>query len=183
MWNSATAKPRNGLTLIRCVDNYESIYMRVHTSIRQRSFRPRRQGTHEPHDARNAAAQRNRSRACASRGNSITLGSAHPCTRCSLSIQNLLPQYHPPKFLHQPFLTCGQRIRLTAPVLESPLVNGAHVLPPHSILQNFLFERARRDRRVTSLILHALRPILDSPLENSVSPLGLAPSPVIGPHR
>ena len=31
--------------------------------------------------------------------------------------------------------------------------------------------------------LHALRPILDSPLENSVSPLGLAPSPVIGPRR
>ena len=86
---------------------------------------------------------------------------------------NLLPQCHPPKFLHQPFLTCGQRIRLTAPVLESPLVNGAHVLPPHSILQNFLFERARRDRRVTSLILHALRPILDSPLVNSVSLLGL----------
>ena len=61
---------------------------------------------------------------------------------------------------------CGARIRLTAPVLESPLVNGAHVLPPHSILQNFLFERARRDRRVTSLILHALRPSSCSSLQN-----------------
>jgi len=34
--------------------------------------------------------------------------------------------------------------------LVSPLVNSALILPPHSILQNFFFERARREQRVTS---------------------------------
>merc|ERR1712003_612119 len=142
--------------------------MRGNTSTRQRSFRPSHQSTYEPRDARKRGGVSSPHCALrASRGNSIALGSAHPCSRCSLSSST--------------FLTCGQRIRLTAPVLESPLVNGAHVLPPHSILQNFLFERARRDRRVTSLILHALRPILDSPLVNSVSLLG--PRYQVAPSR
>ena len=52
---------------------------------------------------------------------------------------NLLPQYHSLKVLLQSVLRPALR-----PILESPLVNSAHVLPSHSILQNFFFEHARR---------------------------------------
>merc|ERR1712176_738824 len=144
--------------------------MRVHTSIRQRSFRPRRQGTHEPHDARKrggTAKPLARAR--------ISWKLDHPgiCTPLHemLTLNPKSPSAIPSSKVSSSTVLnfCGAPIRLTAPVSESPLVNGAHVHSPHSILQNFLFERARRDRRVTSLILHALRPILDSPLVNSVS--------------
>ena len=79
-------KPREWCDDIRCVDNYGAIYMRVRTSIRQSPSRRVAKASEAPQDTRNGAAQRNRSCARASRGNSIALGSAHPCARCSLSL-------------------------------------------------------------------------------------------------
>jgi len=125
------------------------------------------------------AAQRNRSCARASRGNSITLGSAHPCARCSFSIQisflNTTLQKFFLKYLRYGLGLTGDktgRSYVLLPSLISPLVNGAHVLPSRSSLQNFLLKQTRHGLGVL-LRSCALHPLLVSPLEDGISLLGL----------
>merc|ERR1712176_822365 len=75
--------------------------MRVHTSIRQRSFRPRRQGTHEPHDARKRGGT---AKPLARARISWKLdhpGISTPLREMLLLNPNLLPQYHSSKVLPQ----------------------------------------------------------------------------------
>ena len=136
--------------------------MRGNTSIRQRSFPPTRQSMRNATRRTKARGVSNPYRAPrASRGNSITLGSAHPCSRCSLSLSKSPSSI--PLSKSSSSISFAPSIR---PILESPLVNSAHVLPSHSILQNFFFDQFCAG----STCLH---PILDSPLEDSVSLLGL----------
>ena len=106
------------------------------SSNRQDSSRRVAKASEKPQDTRSAAAQRNRLRARASRGNSITLGSAHPCARCSFSIQisflNTTLQKFFLKYLRYGLGLTGDktgRSYVLLPSLISPLVNGAHVLP------------------------------------------------------
>jgi len=111
--------------------------MRVNTSIRQRSFPPTRQSMRNATRRTKARGVSNPYRAPrASRGNSITLGSAHPCSRCSLSLSKSPSSIPLSKSSSSISFAPGLR-----PILESPLVNSAHVLPPHSILQNFLLDQ------------------------------------------
>ena len=111
--------------------------MRGNTSIRQRSFPPTRQSMRNATRRTKARGVSNPYRAPrASRGNSITLGSAHPCSRCSLSLSKSPSSI--PLSKSSSSISFAPSIR---PILESPLVNSAHVFPPHSILQNFLFDQ------------------------------------------
>ena len=91
---------------------------------------------HKTHETRRRSETVLRARA--SRGDSITLGSAHPCTRCPS--QSKSPSSIPLS-KSSSSISFAPSIR---PILESPLVNSALILPPHSALQNFLLEHARR---------------------------------------